>query len=143
MIKERRLDLVESAIDYAQRFIGLPYHWGGNDAVEGFDCSGLAIEMLQSVGIIKNAFDATASGLAEMYPKADEPDAGVLAFYGKSDTEITHVAICLGRNRVLEAGGGNSKVIDNEAAKKYNAFIRIRPIDYRRDLRFFRDPFIS
>ena len=137
---KRRLELAQQALDYALRFVGLPYMWGGDDAVEGFDCSGLAIEMLKSVGIVEPNFDTTAHYLSKMYPKVDRPDAGVLAFYGK-EIRITHVGICLGRSRLLEAGGGNSRVTDRDSVAANDAFIRIRPIDYRKDRVCFCDPF--
>ena len=42
-------------LDYALRFIGRPYIWGGDGSGKthgGFDCSGLVLEALKACGII-------------------------------------------------------------------------------------------
>ena len=54
-------------------------------------------------------------------------------FYGKSVTEISHVAWALNPYQIIEAGGGDhlTKTRDDAAAK--SACIRVRPIDRRKD----------
>ena len=51
------------AIDLAWRMYGTPYVWAGDDTMAGFDCSGMQVEILQSVGILP-AGDWTAATLA-------------------------------------------------------------------------------
>ncbi|MFC1535727.1 NlpC/P60 family protein, partial [Candidatus Neomarinimicrobiota bacterium] len=45
------------ASSIAFHFVGLPYLWGGDDAVAGYDCSGLVIEILKSVGLLQRSGD--------------------------------------------------------------------------------------
>ena len=47
----------------AFKFIGLPYIWGGDDTIKGFDCSGFVIELFKSVGILPRKGDWTAETL--------------------------------------------------------------------------------
>jgi cell wall-associated NlpC family hydrolase len=57
-----------------------------------------------------------------------------LLFFGKSRTEINHVAIAVSEKLMLEAGGGNDTTTTLSSAKAANAFVRIRPISNRKDL---------
>lgn len=118
---------------YAMSMVGLPYRWGGDDPVEGFDCSGLVLELLKSVGVMPGSVDMTAAGLAD-YFKARKvaPKFGALSFYGTG--KITHVGFCLDEKLMLEAGGGTSKTLTKDDASKQNAYVRIRPIMSRGDL---------
>lgn len=128
-------EIIES---YALSFLGLPYRWGGDDPIAGFDCSGLVIEILQAAGVFPRGRDLTASGLANFYAVEKSPKFGALVFYGKP--KITHVGFCLNSELMLEAGGGGSKTNTEKDAEAQNAFIRIRPIASRSDIAGYRYP---
>lgn len=121
--------------EYALSFLGLPYLWGGDDPVAGFDCSGLALELLWSQGIgpkhDTTAHDLEGFLLQKGYPVA--PQFGAFAFYGRKDRR-THVAFCLSQGLILEAGGGGSRTTDKASAIQQNAYVRIRPLKHRNDL---------
>lgn len=125
--------------DYAFSFIGLPYKYGGDDPIKGFDCSGLVIELYQSLGLIPHKWDGNAQSIYDKFATSSMDNAyglGSLVFYGQSVTKITHVALMLENSapwRILEAGGGTSQTVDSEVASINNAFIRIRPYDHRKD----------
>lgn len=122
-------------IDYALQLVGLPYRWGGDDTIEGFDCSGLAQELLASVGFDPPG-DQTAEGLRQHFMEhgrpLNMPQVGALVFYGKE--KATHVAFCVDFFRIIEAGGGGSKTISEKAAADQNAYVRIRPWNHRKDI---------
>ncbi len=126
--------------DYAMRLVGLPYRWGGDDSVDGFDCSGLCVELLQSAGVFPKGKDSTASGLYDFYAlgATETPSFGSLVFFGLP--AISHIAFCLNKDLMLEAGGGGSKTTSREAAVEQNAFVRIRPIKWRNDIVGYRHP---
>lgn len=126
----------EILYDYAMEFVGLPYRWGGDDTIDGFDCSGLVQELLAVVGMDPPG-DQTAQGLYEyfqLYGSATIAEFGALCFYGKSHNEITHVGMALNEELMIEAGGGGSNTTSPSAASAHNAYIRIRPINHRKDL---------
>lgn len=123
--------------DYALKFVGLPYKWGGAHPLEGYDCSGFVQELLASAGedppgdqsaqAIYNHFQAGRASV-------DKWGLGSLAFFGDSVTKITHVAFCLDQFRMIEASGGDQWVKFPEDAILRKAMIRIRLIRSRSDL---------
>jgi len=124
---------------------GLPYRWGGDDPVEGFDCSGLCIEILKSVGILPREGDWTAAGLYEKFTEArcQNPRLGCLAFWwNNAKTRIIHVEFCLDSKHTMGASGGGSETTSADAAAAQNAYIKHRPIDFSHPrLAGFMDPF--
>ena len=125
------------------KLYGLPYKWGGDDTLAGFDCSGAIIEVLKSVGILPNSGDWTAQGLCDMFTgeKVIPASTGCLAFYGRDRTHITHVMFCISSELAIGAIGGGSKTKTKKDAERQNAYIKVRPIDYRKDLVCVVDPF--
>lgn len=121
---------------YIMKFVGIPYRWGGDDTIDGFDCSGGIQEILASVGL-DPAGDQTAQSLYDHFSKDGTIGAhglGSLVFFGKSLREITHIGIMVDTYRFFEFGGGGSKTTSKEAAAAQNAYGRIRHIKNRKDL---------
>lgn len=132
------LDLL---VQYGMQFVGLPYRWGGDDSIDGFDCSGFLQELLAAVGMDPPG-DQTAFQLYEHlrdHGEKCQPKQGGIVFFGKIDPEtksiksVSHVGFCIDGKHMLEAGGGDSKTITRADAAKQNAYIRIRPIARRND----------
>lgn len=120
-------------LDYCLQWIGVPYIWAGV-GYGGTDCSGFVLQVLQARGVVPNKYDATSHDLY-LKTKAGgmlKPKAHALAFYGKGGIS-THVAYCLNSTHVIECAGGGSECTSREIAEKKGAFVRIRPIMYRRD----------
>jgi gamma-D-glutamyl-L-lysine dipeptidyl-peptidase len=98
----RRISPKETAA-MAERFLGLPYLWGGVSPY-GLDCSGYVqllyhlsgIEILRDAGIQMNA-----SGLLEIRPGREKTRD--LVFFGKSKDAITHVGMMIGRGKFIHA----------------------------------------
>ncbi len=121
---------------YLFALVGTPYRWGGSDPMGGFDCSGLALECLIGMGVFPPKTDMTAQGLYDLFSRVGAMNRygiGSLAFYGKDLRSITHVAVCLDEELMIEAGGGGSTTTSPQAAEQQDAFIRMRPINYRKD----------
>lgn len=118
------------------RFLNIPYRWGGDDPMKGYDCSGFVQDALAAIGM-DPAGDQTAQALHDYFDKLHRPglsaSTGSLSFYGKDFNSIIHIAIHLDGQTVIEAGGGGSRTNSAEDAANQNAFIRLRPYKYRKD----------
>ncbi len=129
-------------IDYAMKFIGIHYKYGGNHPAEGLDCSGFVQIILRAAGIASKG-DLSAQMLYDNYllnGSRSEPQAGALCFYGKSAEYISHVSFMISPDLVIEAGGGDATTLDIQKAIAKQAFVRIRPYDHRKDLVAIRIP---
>ena len=127
---------MNTLIGYAMSFVGLPYRWGGDDPMSGFDCSGLVQEILASVGEDPPG-DQTADALFRYFLNRgtlDRRRAGSLAFFGRLGNGITHVGFMIDSWRMIEAAGGGSTTRTLKDATRQNAYIRIRPLNRRVDL---------
>lgn len=114
-----------------ERLYGEPYRWGGNDPLEGFDCSGLVVEGLKSAGLLPREGDWTAAALATRFPVvAGGLKPGCLLFYRRGEA-IGHVEIVWltvgSLVFTLAASGGGSATVDRSAAQAQNAYVKIRP----------------
>ncbi len=124
-------DKLELALDVAQSYVGTFYSWGGDDP-SGFDCSGLMIEILKSVGLLPKRGDWTADMLKDLFADktTEVPRPGCLLFWGVGD-KATHVEMVFAKisNDILTIGasGGGSKTTSKEVAISQNAFVKIRP----------------
>lgn len=128
---------MERLVKYAMTLVGIPYLWAGNSPSFGYDCSGLVQELLASEGIDPIG-DQTAQALLDHFRNQGSllpiPQAGALLFFGKSATQISHVALAINYFQMLEAGGGDSTTTTREIAAKQGAMVRVRPISRRKDL---------
>ncbi|HEY4743399.1 MAG TPA: C40 family peptidase, partial [Desulfuromonadaceae bacterium] len=86
----------------AERFVGIPYRWGGDNVVDGMDCSGFvrAVYNLCGVSIPRTSRDQFKAG--DPVTRDDLRD-GDLVFFGASDDKINHVGIYVGSGRFVHA----------------------------------------
>ena len=86
----------------AERFIGIPYRWGGDNVVDGMDCSGFvrAVYNLCGVNIPRTSGEQFKTGeKVELNYLKD----GDLVFFGSSVDRINHVGIYVGNGRFVHA----------------------------------------
>lgn len=86
----------------AERFVGIPYRWGGDTVVDGLDCSGFvrAVYNLCGVNIPRTSRDQYKTG--ESVSKNELKD-GDLVFFGSSASKINHVGIYVGNDKFVHA----------------------------------------
>jgi cell wall-associated NlpC family hydrolase len=124
-------------IQYAMRLVGIPYLFGGSTPITGFDCSGLVGELMIAAGLLPYDFRSNAQGLYDHFSKNGTMGAygaGSLVFYGVDVNHIDHVAFCLDPFLMIEAGGGHTDTTSTQIATAEHAFVKMRPIKYRKDL---------
>lgn len=118
-----------------------PYIWGGDNPGEGFDCSGLAIEVYKSVGLLPRVGDWTAKQLLVRFLDSVTYSPGLmsLVFWGAPNAK--HVELWIADDLSIGASGGGSSTRSVAAAIKQDAYVKIRPISGRGGQVVFADPF--
>lgn len=115
-------------VSTARTYLGKPYVWGGESESEGgYDCSGLLYVVLRKCGM--NVSRNTAQGYSKLGTRVGAITKGDLLFFGKSTSNITHVAIAISESQMIESVGG-SKNTKNNPGKG----VTISPIYRRSDL---------
>lgn len=102
-------------IDSAKSFLGKPYVWGAeSDSEGGYDCSGFLYASLVNAGY--KTTRTTAQGFSKIGKNVIFSDIkkGDLLFFGKSTSNITHCAIYLGNDKMIESIGGKSNTKYNK-----------------------------
>lgn len=127
----------EIALEYIKSFIGKPYIWGGDNPMQGFDCSGLTLEYLKAMGIVQRNIDMTAQDIFNLFEKTNSPERGDLVFYQNKDGKIIHVEIMLNKEMSIGASGGGSTTINIDEAIKQDAFIKVRNVYTRQGIAGF------
>ena len=124
--------------EYALKFVGSPYIWGGDGSgakFNGWDCSGLVLECLWAFGILPKG-DMTAQGINDILYGMEWRQGlyikeGDILFFGKDTKHITHVALAISESLMVEAGGGGSKC---KTPATSTGMVWVRPIAWRDNL---------
>ena len=95
-------DMGAIAARTAERFVGIPYRWGGDTVVDGMDCSGFvrAVYNLCGVNIPRTSREQFAVG--DPVSREDLVE-GDLVFFGASADNINHVGIYVGGGKFVHA----------------------------------------
>ncbi len=93
-------------LDYAQRFLGTPYVWGGNSLTKGVDCSGFVQQVFKAYGYSTPRVSRDMAKKFKSVSKS-EAKAGDLVFYHNLKTGVVdHVAIYMGNGKIIHARNG-------------------------------------
>ncbi len=85
------------AVSIAERYLGVPYRWGGADP-SGFDCSGLVMYVYAQLGVHLPHF-AAAQYRDGRHVRMDQLRRGDLVFFD----DLNHVGIYIGGGRFIHA----------------------------------------
>lgn len=111
-------------VEFACRFVGNPYVWGGTSLTQGTDCSGFVKSVYQHYGIrlerVSREQAKTAGKEVEVSLQTLQP--GDLLFYAKGG-RVNHVAIYIGDGKIVHAAGKKYGIIlsDYNYRKIYKA----------------------
>ena len=90
-------------LQYAKKFLGNPYVWGGTSLTNGCDCSGFAQQIFANFGYTLPR-TSRQQAKAETHIPVQEAKPGDLLFYQRESGFIYHVMIYLGDGKVIHAG---------------------------------------
>lgn len=96
-------------VNFALKYVGNPYVWGGTSLTKGADCSGFVQSVLRNYGINlprtsrEQAKVGRAINSSQMRP-------GDLIFYANSSGTINHVAMYIGNGQIVHAASRRSGI---------------------------------
>jgi cell wall-associated NlpC family hydrolase len=90
------------AVAIAERYLGVPYRWGGADPITGFDCSGFTMFVYGQLGVQLTHYTGSQwyEG-ARVPPSQLEP--GDLVFFEPSPRGPQHEGMYIGSGRFIQA----------------------------------------
>lgn len=116
--------LRQKIVNYALRFNGNPYVWGGTSLTRGADCSGFTQSVLKNFGIyIPRTSREQAKGGRRVSISNMQP--GDLIFYRKNG-RVNHVAMYIGNGKVIGAASRKEGI----NIKNYNYRTPYRVVSY-------------
>ncbi|MFK5925145.1 MAG: NlpC/P60 family protein [Desulfuromusa sp.] len=96
-------DLRKELVVTAQRFLGVPYRWGGEDRNNGFDCSGLTMVSyrLNGLNLPRNSRAQFKTG--HSVAKKNLKKGDLVFFATKGGKRVTHVGMYVGNGKFIHA----------------------------------------
>ena len=106
---ENRSGIRDMLLKYAEQFLGNPYVWGGEDLVNGTDCSGYTRGIYRHFGyeLPRCSYEQAEVGTKIPY---EEAQPGDLIFYMR-DGRVYHVMIYYGNGQVIHASSSTTGII--------------------------------
>ncbi|MBT0771411.1 C40 family peptidase [Kineosporia sp. J2-2] len=114
--------LADRAISIAQRYLGVPYRWGGNDASTGLDCSGLTKLVFGQLGIDLPRSSAAQATVGTRVSSMAAAEPGDLVFFG---SPVHHVGIYLGDGKMIDAPKAGDEVRIRDVYEKPSQIRRV------------------
>lgn len=123
-VTDIRVDIVE----YAKKFLGNPYKWGGTSLTKGADCSGFVQAIYKHFGI---KISRTSKSQSKDGKKISTSDLkpGDLLFYADETGTINHVTMYIGNGQVIHASSPKSGI----KISKYNYRTPVKCVDIIQD----------
>ena len=112
-------------VNYALKFLGNPYVWGGTSLTKGADCSGFTLSVFKNFGISLPHYSGSQAQMGTGV-KSSNMRPGDLIFYGDSRGTINHVAMYIGNGQVVHAASKKSGI--KISSWNYRTPLKIRDI---------------
>ena len=111
----------ERVVNYAKRFLGNPYRWGGTSLTRGADCSGYVMSVYRHFGKSLPHSSYAQRRVGRRVSSLSKAKPGDIICYSG------HVAIYMGNNRVIHASNRKDGIKITKGAA-YRSIVTIRRI---------------
>jgi cell wall-associated NlpC family hydrolase len=110
-IGARRATSASRVLPTAERYLGVPYRWGGTSPRTGFDCSGFVQYVFAKHGtrLPRTSREMASSG-QRLRPRWSALKPGDLVLFAEPGERISHVAIYAGSRRIIHASSSGRRV---------------------------------
>lgn len=106
---EENASLRSQIVNYALKFLGNPYVWGGTSLTNGADCSGFTMSVMKHFGISLPHYSGSQAKSGKKI-NSGQMRPGDLIFYGNSRGQINHVALYIGNGQIVHAASRKSGI---------------------------------
>lgn len=96
-------------VNYALKFVGNPYVWGGTSLTNGVDCSGFTMQILKEFGVSLPHYSGSQAKMGKSV-SSSEMRPGDLIFYANSRGVVNHVAMYIGNGQIVHAASKRSGI---------------------------------
>ena len=107
-------------VNFARRFLGGKYRYGGSSLTNGTDCSGFTMSVYNNFGVSLPHSSKSQSSVGTAVSSLEEAEAGDLICYSG------HVALYIGDGQIIHALNERKGIIISDA--RYNNILAIRRV---------------
>lgn len=112
-------ELREAIVKTANRYVGVPYRWGGESPRTGFDCSGLTMVVyrINGLNLPRSSRQQWKAGISINRRQLRKGD--LVFFATRGGSKVSHVGIYTGGDRFLHAPGRGRRIQTASLSSKY------------------------
>jgi soluble lytic murein transglycosylase-like protein len=114
----------DAAVASAQKYLGVPYVYGGTDPATGLDCSGLVQRAFGDLGVKLPRVAADQAKVGRAIPSLAQAQPGDLLAFGQP---VDHIAIYVGNGKMIAAPHTGDKVKIENVYTTPTAIRRVAP----------------
>lgn len=128
---------VEQMLNFAKKFLGTPYRWGGTTP-SGFDCSGFIYYIMGNFGFSMVRTSFSMSEMGRTVKLADARPGDLMFFKGRNvnSSSVGHVGIVYEIKDdgiyIMHASTSRGVVIENFSTSRYliPRYLKVKQLDY-------------
>lgn len=113
-------------VDYALKFVGNRYVWGGTSLTKGADCSGFVQTLYKNFGYSIPRTSREQAVSAGVKVSVDNIQKGDLIFYTNSSGTVNHVAMYIGNGQIVHASNAREGI--KISKYNYRSIYRVRRV---------------
>jgi cell wall-associated NlpC family hydrolase len=112
-------ELRKAIITTANRYVGVPYRWGGESPRTGFDCSGLTMVVyrINGLDLPRSSRQQWKAGMSIHRRQLQKGD--LVFFATRGGSKVSHVGIYTGEDKFLHAPGRGRRIQTSSLSSKY------------------------
>ena len=108
-----------------ERYLGVPYLWGGTDPAKGLDCSGFVQRVFADLGVSLPRVSIDQSKAGTAVASLDEARPGDLVFWYGDGSRPNHIGIYAGNDQMLVAPSSGDVVRYQELSRTPHEIRRV------------------
>ncbi|SES39449.1 transglycosylase SLT domain-containing protein [Actinokineospora terrae] len=112
------------AVTAAQKYLGVPYVWGGTDPDSGLDCSGLVQRVYADLGVDLPRVSRDQAKVGTAVASLDQAKPGDLVAFG---SPVHHIGIYIGDGKMIHAPEAGQDVKVGKVYETPTAIRRVLP----------------